>query len=234
MRYPARNHGRAIGMAAAATLCLVTGKLYAATYNFSCISDNSVADCAIGESQLFVEVSSVAGNQHQAQFTFYNTGPADSSIEGIYFDDGTLLDIAYLVDKDEGSGGLPGVDFSEGSASPPELPGAQEAISSFETTAGFLADSDAPTSKMGINPDEWLTIVFDLQSNQTADSVFTDLSTGALRIGIHAIDFASAGSESFINNPTAVPAPVALLLFGSALLAMTGVAIRKHCHPPMS
>jgi len=41
-----------------------------------------------------------------------------------------------------------------------------------------------------------------------------DLTTGALRIGIHVIDFESGGSESFINVPVPEPGTGLLLAFG--------------------
>lgn len=191
----------------------------ATTYTFFCLTGNSAADCAVGENQLSVDVSSAAVGE--VSFTFYNNGPADSSIADIYFDDGTLLGISSLVDSDDGVGGHAGVDFSVG-ASPPNLPGRNNISPSFEVTAGFLADSDPPVQPNGINPGEWLTINFDLQGSQTLNDVIDQLTTGQLRIGLHVQGFSGGGSESFVNNPTAVPLPAAAWLFASALMLLMG------------
>jgi hypothetical protein len=193
----------------------------AVTINFECLTNNNAGDCAIGEAQMSVDLTDYGNDQ--VLFSFYNTGSEASSIEGVYFDDGTLLGIASLIDADDGVGGDDGVDFSEG-ASPGELPGAQNADPVFETTAGFLADSDTPIPKEGVNPGEWLGIVFDLQPGVTYADTVAALGTD-LRIGIHVIDFASGGSESFVS--TVIPVPAAVWLFGSGLLGLVGMARRR-------
>ena len=113
---------------------------HATTVSFYCISNNSATNCATGAAQLSVDVIDLGS---QVQFNFYNSGPANSSIADVYFDDGSLLGIASLIDADDGIGGDSGVDFSEG-ASPSNLPSANNASPPFQTTAGFSADSDPP------------------------------------------------------------------------------------------
>ena len=156
------------------------------------ITNNNPGDAAIGEAQLFVEVSDPGGDQ--VLFTFYNVGTEDSSIADVYFDDGSLLGIASIDDSH------PGVSFSQG-ANPADLPGGNGISPPFEVTEGFSADSDPPAQPNGVNPGEWLGILFDLQDGKTFADVLDDLATGALRIGIHVQGFASGGSESFINHP---------------------------------
>lgn len=180
----------------------------APTYSFVNITNNNAGDAAIGEAQLFVELFDVGGNQ--VNFTFTNSGPEASSIADVYFDDGSLLGIAYIDNSD------PGVQFSQ-NATPSELPGANSVIPIFETTADFSADSDTPVQSNGVNPGESLGITFDLQTGATFDDVINDLTSGDLRIGIHVQGFASGGSESFVNNGIVdgdgvIPAPGALLL----------------------
>jgi hypothetical protein len=194
----------------------------AVTLDFNCISNSSITDCNAGMAQLSVAVVDIGGGQ--VQFSFFNSGPAASSITDVYFDDGSLLGIAGLIDVDDGTGGDPGVDFSQG-ASPGNLPSGNNASPPFQTTAGFLADSNPAVQHNGVNPGEWLGIIFDLQSGMTFADVLTELGNGDLRIGIHVQGFASGGSESFINNP--VPVPDAVWLFGSGLLGLAGVARRK-------
>ncbi len=68
---------------------------HAVPFSFSNISANIVGDAAIGEAQLTVEVTD-AGNG-QVSFLFDNAGPLASSITDVYFDDGSLLGIASIV-----------------------------------------------------------------------------------------------------------------------------------------
>lgn len=215
-----------VGLASA----LLAPSALAATYQFACVPEvESVANCQIAESQILMEVSEVS--THEVAFTFSNSGNGASSIEGVYFDNGSLLGISYLIDKDEGSGGLTGVDFTSGSAAPPELPRASNLTPKFETTAGFLADSDAPVARNGINPDEWLTVVFALESDGTYADVIRELGSGEVRVGLHVIGFEAGGSESLTNisvpltSPVPLPASVWLLLSG---LAGLGVFKRKN------
>jgi hypothetical protein len=173
------------------------------TYTFTNITHNNATDAAIGESQLLAEVFNQGPGQ--VQFLFFNVGLGASSIADIYFDDGSLLGIAAIDNSD------PGVSFSQ-FANPSNLPGANNALPSFITTAGFSMDSDPPAQPNGVNPGEQLGIIFDLQGVQGYSDVLDELESGALRIGLHVQGFASGGSESFVNNPSPVPAPSALLL----------------------
>ena len=50
---------------------------------------------------------------NQVLFTFANSGPEASSITDVYFDDGALLGLAGLIDADDGTGGLAGVDYTQ-------------------------------------------------------------------------------------------------------------------------
>lgn len=196
--------------------------------SFENISANSVGDAAIGEAQLFVDITDPGSNR--VSFRFFNTGPLASSITDVYFDDGTLLGIAQLIDADDGIGGDAGVDFSQG-ASPPNLPAANNVTPAFQTTAGFLADSDPPAQPNGVNPGEQLIVIFDLLAGKTfADTLAAlDLggATGGLRIGIHVQGFASGGSETFVNNGrVTVPEPGTLGLMSIGLLGI-GFAVRR-------
>jgi hypothetical protein len=190
------------------------------TYSFTHILEpgdtaSQLADGAIGEAQMFMDVSDLGGNQ--VLFTFSNTGPEQSIITDIYFDDdATLLNIAGLVDADEGIGGDTNVDFSTG-ASPPDLPAGNNLSPAFVTSAGLLADADPPpgTGGNGIDPGESLGIIMNLKQGVTYDDTLAALDSGLdLRVGTHVQGFATGNSETFVNNgrtPT-IPAPSAIIL----------------------
>lgn len=199
----------------------------AVTLDFFCISNTSATNCAAGSSQLTVDATDAGfnGSNNQVLFTFNNAGLSAATIMDVYFDDGSLLGIASLIDADDGVGGDPGVDFSQGAA-PPDLPAGNNATPPFQVTAGFLADADVPQPvQKGVGIGESLGIVFDLQGTQTFNDVVAELSDGSLRVGIHVQAFSDGGSESFINNP--VPIPAAIWLFGSGLVGLAGLTRRR-------
>jgi len=196
-------------------LALAPLPAHAMSLGFQNITANNVGDAAIGDSHLSVEVSEYGTNQALCQF--YNVGTDACSITDVYFDDGTLLGIALILDSDSG------VSFST-LANPGNLPGGNEASPPFVTTAGFSADSDPKVQPNGVNPGETLGIVFDMQSGRVYSDVLTDLATGDLRIGVHVQGFDSGGSESFVNN---IPDASTLLLLGSAsLIGLAGLRRR--------
>ena len=179
------------------------------TLNFTNCSNNNPGDVAIGINQMFVDVVSVAGQPNQVRFDFLNVGPAASSITQVYFDDGSLLGIAQVIDVN--TGGDPGVDYGTDPANPPNLPSANNCPgAAFQTTAGFSADPEPPTQPNGVNPGEILGIIFNLQAGQTVNDVLNDLASGALRIGFHVQGYNSGGSEAFVNEPYLPPTPTPL------------------------
>ncbi len=130
-------------------------------------------------------------NSHGRQkvgFTFNNNSTTTSSITDIYFDSrpgDSTLNFNY-VSIIEG----PGVNFSK-NANPKSLPGGEELNPKFDKTPEYSADSDSPVSHNGINPDEWLMLIFTLDYNKTIDDVILEIANGgssylqSLRVGIH-------------------------------------------------
>ena len=199
-------------------------------YGFKNITNNLAGDAAIGEAQLFVDVTDPGGGQ--VLFTFSNIGPEASSITDIYFDDGPLLGPPTVIDSP------PGTSFSL-FASPPNLPGWSTMVPPFEATAGFSADSDPPAQPYGVNPGESMGILFDLEGTNTFANVIDAINLGftqpsdpsdpldpwfsdSLRVGIHAQGFDSGGSEGYIMTP--VPGAVILGILG---LGVAGWKLRK-------
>ena len=204
---------RALLVGGMAALVLGATPARAVVLGFGCISNNLAGDCAIGEAQLTVDVTDSGGGT--VLFSFSNAGPSASSITDVYFDDGSLLALAVVI-NDLVAPGI--VDFEQG-ASPGNLPAGNNADPDFNTTAGFNADSNPPTQPNGVNPGEVLGILFTLQAGQAYDDVLSELTDGTLRIGIHVQGFASGGSESLVNNPAPEPALFGLLALGAGALA---------------
>jgi len=200
----------ALALGLAGPLVLAPAPAEALTLGFGCITGNLPSDCVIGEAQLSVEVTDQGSGI--VRFHFRNAGPEASVISEIYFDDGSLLEIAAIVDG-------PGTDFRQ-DANPPNLPGGGDVSPPFQVTEGFLAESLPAPSMNGAGPSEWVAIDFSLQGGQTFADVLDDLDSGALRIGIHVIAFDSGGSESFVN---VVPEPAVALL---GLSGLTGLLAR--------
>lgn len=190
----------------------------ASVYSFSRITSNSIDNVA---TQLLVEVAAVGDTQ--VSFKFSNSGPIASSITDVYFDDGALLGIASIVNGT-------GVAFST-PATPPDLPGGGGV--GFITTAGFSADSNPPAESNGVNPGEWVVIVFNLIS-EPEPMEFADVINAIenptedlrLTIGVHVQAIGTGGtSDSFITpeppepGPT-VPEPTSLAVWGLGLAAV--------------
>jgi len=197
------------------TLLLLTQiPAQAILYKFYGIKGNE-SDIAIGESQLFVDVT--PSDSNQVLFTFSNIGSEASSITDVYFDDNLLLSNLSWIDNSD-----PGVSFSEG-AKPKNLPGGRP----FHFNADFSADSDPPVSKKGVNPGESLGMLFNLRPNKDFEQVLTGLNSQDFRIGMHVQAFNSGRSASFINKfAPAIPEPASFVLFGT-IVGIAGIVYRK-------
>lgn len=188
------------------------------TYGFTNVTNNSAADVATGIAQMTVGVSDVGVASNQVKFIFSNSGPNASSITDVYFDDGTLLSVAYVIDGEDDVA-YAGTKYAEG-ASPGELPGGSTINWNDEGGHHFSADSDPPAQPNGANPGESFAVVFDLLGGKTYADVIAAIALslqpanigtdveGGLRIGIHVQGFAGDGSESFVNTTPPVLAPV--------------------------
>lgn len=191
----------------AAALMLAGASLaaQATDYSFGCVTQNLAGDCAIGQSQLDLAVTSSGSF---VDFYFSNTGPAAASITDVYFD--WLSPSFDLSTAGSVITTSSGVSFSWG-ASPGDLPGGQ----AIAFVADIATDSDAPTQRNGVNPGEWLNIRF---AGESFSNVVAGLNSGDLRVGIHVQGFATGGSESFVTTPVPEPETYAMLLAGLGLM----------------
>ena len=202
---------------------------------FDIIPSTASAVAQQAEGQFTVQVSNDNVGPGQVLFTFLNTGSIASSITDIYFQDGTLLGMANIVNQpDPNSTGY--LTYFTGGAAPGSLPGGNSIVPAFNPVVGvnfFSLDSDSPVQPKGINPGERLGVLFNLLPGMNFDSVKQALvtpppSTSAnpsLRIGIHVQGMPGGLSASYINekptSPSAVPLP-ATVWGGLALMGLVG------------
>jgi len=208
-------------------LLILSIEARAALYDFEAITNNG--NTGIG-AQLSLDVTNYGSNQ--VLFTFNNAvGPYEGVITEVFFEDGTLLGVAQVIDSP------PDVrfvqwDFDEAS----NLPGGGTLVPKFEATEGFGADV-VKNVHDGVGPGQSLGIVFNLEGGKTFFDVITDIGDGftnpdpggntSLRIGIHVQSIIELpdgpdSSEGFILTP--VPGAVILGILG---LSVAGIKLRK-------
>jgi len=145
-------------------------------------------------------------------FTFYNDSSIQSSVARIYFDDGSLLGIAEIIEG-------PGTQFRS-QAPPGDLPGGNLLDPWFVADREFTIGSQNPPPWKGVNnlqdPREWVTVRYNLINGGDLAGVLAELNTGMLRVGLHVIDVDGVYSESAIL----IPEPATVLLLGLGALVL--------------
>lgn len=137
-------------------------------YTFANVTNNSSDISA----QFKLTVSDDGVGSGQIGLLFENlAGGAASSIANIYFEDDSVL--ASFSSFSQG----PGVEFDDELGSPGHPPG----ISGFTTSTALCVSADNPKPHRGINPGEWLRVIFNLQSGMDFSGVVAALDNGFLK-----------------------------------------------------
>jgi hypothetical protein len=199
-------------------LCSAAQAVETTQFDVACITTNDPSGnaCATGVAAFYVDVSTVDGEPEQVLFEFgvregISSPYSNYFIDGVYFYDGVLLDMAEIIDAD--NGGDAGVDFEDG-ATPGHLPGFD--AGDYGVALVSSADAESPGSDNGVSPGETLGVLYNLYAGSTYDDLIAGMRDGSVIIGIKAQGFGPY-SESFIT----VPAPGAVLL-GSLGVCLVG------------
>ena len=170
------------------------------TLNFYAITQNGPLGPGIGEDQLSLEISDMGD---QVLFTFANSGPAQSTLTEIYFEEGASPPL-YSMAAIDNNGGGGNVDYAQIEGDRLGRPPGSSPYDWVQNATAFRADpSYAPA---GVDPGEYVGLTFDLTSGYTYDDVVAEIENEEWRIGIHVQRFADGTSETFFNKPpTDVP-----------------------------
>ncbi len=202
--------------AVAAGVCAWTDRAYGVVFGFESITMNDPTNVAIGEAQLYVEVTQ--SGPGQVAFRFGTVGADAAVIEQIFFEQGVLTGVVGLTES-------AGVDFSQDTKKPGNLPGGNSLSPTFDEAFSFSANPPPPFNGVNntISDSEWLQVVFDLAPSTDFNDVMAGLTDGSFRVGLHAIAFDNGGSESFINSTSPRPVPEPM----TALLLLAGIAYAR-------
>jgi hypothetical protein len=216
------------------------------TLGFDVIESTASTAARQAQGQFRVTVSDVGVGPNQALFTFTNVGTIASSITDIYFQDGTLLAMANIINAPVSRNGEV-TWFTEGAA-PKNLPGGETLTPKFSPVVGinfFSLDTVYPLNQLGVNPGEQLGVTFDLKNGMNFQNVLKALATTppstvtnpSLRIGINVQGIGPQGATaSYVNvrptvtTPTTPTTPRAAPLPGTAwagLALLGGVGAKR-------
>ena len=187
---------------------LAVSSAHAVIYDFEVFTTNGMySDNLDG---MYVEVTNGVGS---VDFTFYNGAAVQSTISGIFFDDGSLLGIDSITNS-------PSYTTFSAPRTLGEFPAGHTLDPPFIADREFNTGASSPPPQKGVNDgdlvNEWVMVSFELTGGGTLEDVLAELNSGALRIGIHITALGDDSSESAVLVPE--PATMGLLGLGGLLL----------------
>jgi hypothetical protein len=187
---------------------LAVSSAHAVIYDFEVFTENGAHSFELDG--LYVDVTNGVGT---VDFTFFNDSSVQSSVTGMFFDDGTLLGVESVTNS-------PTYTNFVVARTPGEFPSGQDLEPPFVADREFNIGAGPPVPERGINEGntstEWVIVTFGLINGGTLEDVLAELNSGVLRIGLHIIALPDGTSESAILVPE--PATVGLLGIGGLLL----------------
>ena len=85
----------------------------------------------------------------------------------------------------------------------------------FENSSKLSAESDCPTSKWAINPDEKLQLRLKLKKYNNFSDLLSQMNSAKTRIGLHVLSLPDGSSESAVS----VPEPASIIVLGIGSLS---------------
>lgn len=187
-------------------LCVLPTVKAGLIYEFDVFTDNGnyADDPALN---MYFEISEQGDGS--VLFEIHNDSTiASSSIANVYFDGNDYLDGLSIIN---------GVDvLFVDKSSPSNMGGGLKP--KFDTSHAIGADSPAPFN--GVNASQILGVSFELKKNTTYTDVVSAISSGDLRVGLHATALPDGSSEWAVNSMEVVPEPATLALLGLGAIAL--------------
>jgi hypothetical protein len=186
-----------------AGLCLIGASAQAVPLDgFTCITNNSAGDCAIGEAALSATLTDDGPGAATLEITM--TGSDSAVVKQVFFDSSLLKSASFL-----GSGGVGNVDFADDSKAG-NLPAGRTV--GFGTDFSSSAGPPSPKNGIGYHSQDSTSgqsALFGLVYGGTFEQLVEDL-----RVGVHVIAFQGDGSEAFtIGDGPQIPEPTSALVF---------------------